>query len=176
MQFTYNHFQPIYPNETIRNQNKQESTVPEIELGNKSETDEPSSIENMVLSSRATHDIADMMSGDKLRWHRAASSLLRKQIKSRYEIYKNIITNLDYRIVQCESYQLQLESIPMFANPLVESKRANLSNMVNKMESEKTDEIRKHWSDQVKLYSELLNVLGEYQSSLRRSQILGVVK
>jgi len=54
----------------------------------------------------------------------------------------------------------------------VEAKRANLSNAINRMESEKSQEVVRCWSDQVRLYSELLTILGETQSAERRSKIL----
>lgn len=118
-------------------------------------------------------DITDLITKDKLGFLSASAKLLTKQIENRSQIKEDILTGIDYRINQCNSYLTTLESIwPEFLNPMVEAKRSNLSNMVTRMEMEKNSETAHCWSDQIRLQSELLKTLGDYQSVIRRSKLI----
>ncbi len=99
--------------------------------------------------------------------------LLRYLIDNRSQIRDDNMTNLNNRVLQCESYVVNLEDIwPAFGHPMVEAKKANLSHAVNGLESEKNQEMTRCWSDQARLYQELLTTIGEYRAAMRRSQLL----
>jgi hypothetical protein len=119
------------------------------------------------------HDIADVMIQDKLLMLRSTMQLLRYLIDDRSRIRDDNMTNLNNRVLQCESYVVNLEDIwPAFGHPMVEAKKANLSHAVNGLESEKNQEMTRCWSDQAPLYQELLTTIGEYRAAMRRSQLL----
>jgi len=119
------------------------------------------------------HDIADVMIQDKLLMLRSTMQLLRYLIDNRSQIRDDNMTNLNNRVLQCESYVVNLEDIfPAFGHPMVEAKKANLSHAVNGLESEKNQEMTRCWSDQARLYQELLTTIGEYRAAMRRSQLL----
>ncbi len=118
-------------------------------------------------------DIADVMIQDKLLMLRSTMQLLRYLIDNRSQIRDDNMTNLNNRVLQCESYVVNLEDIwPAFGHPMVEAKKANLSHAVNGLESEKNQEMTRCWSDQARLYQELLTTIGEYRAAMRRSQLL----
>ena len=118
-------------------------------------------------------DIADVMIQDKLLMLRSTMQLLRYLIDNRSQIRDDNMTNLNNRVLQCESYVVNLEDIfPAFGHPMVEAKKANLSHAVNGLESEKNQEMTRCWSDQTRLYQELLTTIGEYRAAMRRSQLL----
>jgi len=118
-------------------------------------------------------DIADVMVQDKLLMLRSTMQLLRYLIDNRSQIRDDNMTNLNNRVLQCESYVVNLEDIfPAFGHPMVEAKKANLSHAVNGLESEKNQEMTRCWSDQARLYQELLTTIGEYRAAMRRSQLL----
>ena len=118
-------------------------------------------------------DIADVMIQDKLLMLRSTMQLLRYLIDNRSQIRDDNMTNLNNRVLQCESYVVNLEDIwPAFGHSMVEAKKANLSHAVNGLESEKNQEMTRCWSDQARLYQELLTTIGEYRAAMRRSQLL----
>ena len=118
-------------------------------------------------------DIADVMIQDKLLMLRSTMQLLRYLIDNRSRIRDDNMTNLNNIVVHCESYVVKLEDIfSPFGNAMVEAKKANLSHAVNGLESEKNQEMTRCWSDQARLYQELLTTIGEYRAAMRRSQLL----
>ena len=118
-------------------------------------------------------DITDLITKDKLGFLSATAKLLTKQIENRSKIKEDILGSLDCKINQCSSYITTLESIwPEFLNPMVEAKKANLSNMSTRLEMEKNTETARCWSDQIRLQSELLKTLGDYQAVIRRSKLI----
>ncbi len=119
-----------------------------------------------------SNDIVDVMMQDKLLILRSTTQLLRGLIDNRSQIKQDNIKGLDYKILQCGNYLLDLEMFPFFTNSMVEAKRANLGNAINSLESEKNGEITRCWSDQSRLYQELLTTLAEYRTAIRRSQLL----
>ena len=127
---------------------------------------------NVPSINKSVTDITDLLTGDKLRFLEASARLIQQQITSRTRIKDENIYRLDYKILECSSYLTEMDFIPPFANPMVEAKRANLSHAINKMESEKNQEVARCWSDQIRLYSELLKTLGDIQTAERRSKIL----
>jgi hypothetical protein len=119
-----------------------------------------------------SQDVTDRIVEDKRRFFGATAELLRHLIDERSKIKEANIARLDYKILQCGSYLLNIESWPPLSNPLAEAKRSNLGHAINRMESEKNNEIARGWSDQARLYQELQKVLGDYQAVMRRSQLL----
>jgi len=135
---------------------------------------EPESLDSVIENTHAPgQDIADVMIQDKLMILRSSMQLLRYLIDNRSQIRDDNMTNLNNRVLQCESYVVNLEDIfPAFGHPMVEAKKANLSHAVNGLESEKNQEMTRCWSDQARLYQELLTTIGEYRAAMRRSQLL----
>jgi len=135
---------------------------------------EQESLDSIIENSQPQgQDIADVMIQDKLLMLRSTMQLLRYLIDNRAQIRDDNMTNLNNRVLQCESYVVNLEDIwPAFGHPMVEAKKANLSHAVNGLESEKNQEMTRCWSDQARLYQELLTTIGEYRAAMRRSQLL----
>jgi len=117
-------------------------------------------------------DIAGVMSQDKLLILRSTMQLLRGLIDNRSQIKQDNVAGLDNKILQCGNYLLDLDVWPAFSNGMVEGKRANLGNAINRLESEKNNEMSRCWSDQSRLYQELLSTFSEYRAAVRRSQLL----
>jgi len=117
-------------------------------------------------------DITDLIFQDKLKLLGTTASHLKYQIDTRLKLLNTNLSYIDDGILKCENYLVSIEALPMFTNPMVESKRANLSHEIAKLESEKRQEIVRCWSDQVRLYMDLLQTLGEYQTVKRRSYIV----
>ena len=117
-------------------------------------------------------DVADIIVQDKRRFLRATTELLKNLIDERSKIREDNIARLDYKILQCGSYLLNVDPWPPYSNPLVEGRRANLGHAINSLESEKNHETARCWSDQARLYQELQQTLGEYQAVIRRSRLL----
>ena len=109
---------------------------------------------------------------DKLELLGATAKLLEQLIENRSQIREENIAGIDYKITECRSYLVNLDKWPEISDPLVESKRANLGHATHKLAQEKNNEITRCWSDQARLYQELLKTLGEYRSLQRRAQLL----
>jgi len=65
-----------------------------------------------------------------------------------------------------------MESWPIFSNPIVEKRRADFQNTIQRLELEKRQEVTKCWKDNSPLYKELLETLGEQKNVQRRSKML----
>jgi hypothetical protein len=117
-------------------------------------------------------DVADMIVRDKRMLLRATTELLRNLIDNRSKIRDENITRLEYKISQCGSYLLNVKPWPPYSNSLVEARRANLGHAINRLESEKNQETARCWSDQARLYQELMKTLGDYRAASRRAQLL----
>ena len=103
---------------------------------------------------------------------KANISQLRQLIDDRTNIRDNNIYSIDYKIMQCRNYLLEMETWPIFSNSMVEAKRANLGHTITKLESERGMEVSKCWNDKVRLYQELLKTLGDYKSQMRKTSLL----
>ena len=117
-------------------------------------------------------DVTDLIMQDKTRIISTTARLLRHQIDARTNLMNDNLKYIDDKILQCGSYFHRLDGFPYFGNKLVEAKRSNLTNEISRLESEKRKEVVSSWSDKVRLYSDLMQSLGEYQNIIRRSQLL----
>ena len=117
-------------------------------------------------------DVTDLIMQDKTRIISTTARLLRHQIDARSNLMNDNIGNIDDKIVKCGGYLCQLEAFPDFGNKLVEAKRTNLNNEITRLESEKRKEVVSSWGDKVRLYSDLIQSLGEHQNIIRRTQLL----
>jgi len=117
-------------------------------------------------------DLTDLFVEDKLKLATANLKLLRHQITSRTKIRDDNISGLDYIIIQCDSYMLMLDNSPFLGSPDAEKKRSALGSTVTKLESEKNSEMVKWWGDLVRVYSSLMDAMAEYQTLIRRKQVL----
>jgi len=117
-------------------------------------------------------DIADVITNDKLKFLGTTAEHLKSQIEQRSKIRDDHVEDLDSMIMDCDTGVMNLESWPMFSNQMVEKKRADFKNVIQKLESEKKQEVLKCWKDQSSLYKELLETLGEYKNVQRRSNML----
>ena len=119
-----------------------------------------------------SQDVAERVMQDKRTFLRATTKLLKNLLDDRTRIKEENIARLDYKISECGSYLLNVEPWPPYSNPMVEARRANLGNAINRLESEKNHEVARCWSDQSRLYQELQQTLGEYQAVVRRSELV----
>ncbi|MFC1552103.1 hypothetical protein ACFL6P_05995 [Candidatus Latescibacterota bacterium] len=117
-------------------------------------------------------DVTDLIMQDKTRIISTTARLLRHQIDARTNLMNDNIGNIDDKIVKCGGYLCQLEALPYFGNKMVEAQRTNLNNEITRLESEKRKEVVSSWGDKVRLYSDLMQSLGEYQNIIRRTQLL----
>ena len=172
-----NYFQPnpnylVLDNKHLDRYDFRNSQNTPVALPDLTESNEDKLIDYQIRT-EYSGDITDLITKDKLGFLGASAKLLTKQIETRSTIRDDILNSLDYKINQCSSYLTTLESIwSEFINPMVEAKRSNLSNMSTRLEMEKNSETARCWSDQVRLQSELLKTLGDYQSVIRRSKLL----
>ncbi len=130
------------------------------------------SITKSANKSSSGSDIADVITNDKLRFLGATAEHLKSQIEQRSQIRDDHVNDLDSMIRECDIGVMNLESWPMFSNPMVEKKRADFKNIIQRLESEKKQEVLKCWKDNSPLYKELLETLGEYKNVQRRSKML----
>jgi hypothetical protein len=130
------------------------------------------SISETAKHSSSGSDIADVITNDKLKFLGATATHLKSQIDQRLKIRDDHIAELDSKIIECDTGLLNMELWPMFSNPMVEKRRADLQNVIQKLEMEKRQEITKCWKDQSPLYKELLETLGEHKNVKRRTKIL----
>ncbi len=117
-------------------------------------------------------DIADVITNDKLKFLGTTANHLKSQIEQRSKIRDDHVNDLDSMISECDVGVMNLESWPMFGNQMVEKKRADFKNSVQRLELEKKKEVLNCWKDQSSLYKELLETLGEYKNVQRRSKML----
>ena len=117
-------------------------------------------------------DIADVITNDKLKFLGATAKHLKYQIDHRSKIRDDQIADLDTKIMECDVGVMNLESWAMFSNPMVEKRRADLQNVIQRLEMEKRQEVTKCWKDQSPFYKELLETLGEHKNAKRRSKML----
>ena len=117
-------------------------------------------------------DVTDLIMQDKTRIISTTARLLRHQIDARTNLMNDNLKYIDDKIVKCGAYLHHLDSLPYFGNKLVDSRRSNLSNEITRLESEKRKEVVSSWSDKVRLYSDLMQSLGEHQNIIRRTQLL----
>ncbi len=124
------------------------------------------------MKSSSGSDIADVITNDKIKFLSTTAHHLKSQIEQRSKIRDNHVNDLDSMIMDCDTGVMNLESWPMFSNQLVEKKRADFKNVIQRLELEKKQEVLKCWKDQSSLYKELLETLGEYKNVQRRSKML----
>ncbi len=117
-------------------------------------------------------DIADTITNDKLKFLGTTANHLKSQIEERSRLRDDHVKDLDSMINECDVGVMNLESWPMFSNQMVEKKRADFKNSVQRLELEKKKETLNCWKDQSSLYKELLETLGEYKNVQRRSKML----
>ena len=118
-------------------------------------------------------DVTDLIMQDKLKLLGTNVALLRHQINERSKILDDNLATIEGKVMKCESYIDTLAQVwPAFANPMVEAKRGNLYHEMSNLNSQKLKETVDCWGDQVRLYSELLKTLGEYQAAARRFKLL----
>ena len=117
-------------------------------------------------------DITDLIFRDKADLMSATARMIQSQINARTTMMNENIAELDERIVAADNYRLEIENISDFVSPLVESRRASLSNEASRLEAEKRKELVSWWGDTIKLYSELMNILGDYRALSRKSELL----
>jgi hypothetical protein len=117
-------------------------------------------------------DVTDLIMQDKTRIISTTARLLRHQIDARTNLMNDNLKYIDDKILKCGAYLHQLDSLPYFGNKLVDSRRSNLSNEITRLESEKRKEVVSSWGDKVRLYSDLMQSLGEHQNIIRRTQLL----
>lgn len=122
--------------------------------------------------SNSGSDIADTITNDKIKFLGTTANHLKSQIEERSRLRDNHVKDLDSMISECGTGVMNLESWPMFSNQMVEKKRADFKNSVQRLELEKKKEILNCWKDQSSLYKELLETLGEYKNVQRRSKML----
>jgi hypothetical protein len=182
---------PYYPPEVYYKDNKAATAVPgniqQYPTASKYSTQEnplamnnpflpanTETLETMINDTREYGlDISDLVMKDKLKLIGTTASMLKRQIDERSKIRDDNLLSMDYRIMQCESYLDNLDQAWQFLeNPMVESKRDNLYHEISNLQNNKLQEAVKCWSDQVRLYSELLTTLGEYQAAIRRFKLL----
>ena len=130
------------------------------------------SITKSSSSNSGGSDIADLITNDKMKFLGTTAEHLKSQIEQRSKIRDDHVEDLDSMIMDCDVGVMNLESWPMFSNMMVEKKRADFKNVVQRLESEKKQEVLKCWKDQSSLYKELLETLGEYKNVQRRSKML----
>jgi hypothetical protein len=131
------------------------------------------SLEAMVHDTKTYGlDVTDLIMKDKVNLLGTTARLLRNHIDARTNLMNDNLKDIDDKIVKCDCYLLQIEAFPYFVNKMIEAKRTNLSNEITRLESERRGEIVTAWSDKIRLYSELIEALGEYQSHVRRSQLI----
>ena len=117
-------------------------------------------------------DIADTITNDKIKFLGTTANHLKSQIEERSRLRDDHVKDLDSMISECDTGVMNLESWPMFSNQMVEKKRADFKNSVQRLELEKKKEVLNCWKDQSSLYRELLETLGEYKNVQRRSKML----
>ena len=133
----------------------------------------PGSIESMVCDLPSDNmDITDRIIKDKISLLGTTARILRHQIDERNKMYADNIRYIDYKIIKCECYLLNIDGFPPFINKMIEGQRTNLSNEIAHLETEKRKEIVNNWGDKVKLYADLIQTLGEYQNAIRRAKII----
>jgi hypothetical protein len=130
------------------------------------------SITKTPVKSSSGSDIADVITNDKIKFLSTTAHHLKSQIEQRSKIRDDHVDDLDSMIMDCDTGVMNLESWPMFSNQMVEKKRADFKNVIQRLESEKKQEVLKCWKDQSSLYKELLETLGEYKNVQRRSKML----
>ena len=131
------------------------------------------SIEAMIHDTKTYGlDVTDLIMQDKTRLISTTARLLRHQIDARTNLMNDNLKDIDDKILQCGSYFHQLDGFPYFGNKLVEAKRSNICNTITKLESDRRKEIVSSWSDKLRIYSDLMQSLGEYQNIIRRKQLL----
>ena len=80
-------------------------------------------------------DVTDMVLHDRVRILGSAVRLLHQQLENRAKIHENSFASIDYKIVQCDTYIIQLEHWHPFVNPLVDAKRGNLYHEISNLET-----------------------------------------
>ena len=88
-------------------------------------------------------DIADVITGDKLKFLGATAKHLKYQIDHRAKIRDDQIEDLDSKISECDVSLMNMESWAMFSNPMVEKRRSDLQNVIQRLEMEKRQEVTK---------------------------------
>jgi ATP-dependent protease HslVU (ClpYQ) ATPase subunit len=130
------------------------------------------SISETAKNTSSGSDIADVITNDKLKFLGATATHIKSQIDQRSKIRDDHIADLDSKIIECDVGLMNMELWPMFSNPMVERRRADLQNVIQRLEMEKRQEITKCWKDQSPLYKELLETLGEHKNVNRRTKML----
>lgn len=167
-----NYSQTSYIVENNYSQPKDQNSIVEDSLGISYFPSLDYSISNKEKMSSSGSDIADVITNDKIKFLGTTANHLKSQIELRSKIRDDHVNDLDSMIMECDTGVMNLESWPMFSNMMVEKKRADFKNVIQKLESEKKQEVLKCWKDQSSLYKELLETLGEYKNVQRRSKML----
>jgi hypothetical protein len=167
-----NYYKPSYIVENDYSQSQDQNPIDNNSIGHSYFPNLDYAINNSANKSSSCSDIADVITNDKLKFLGATAEHLKSQIELRSKIRDDHVNDLDSMIMECDTGVMNLESWPMFSNQMVEKKRADFKNVIQKLESEKKQEVLKCWKDQSSLYKELLETLGEYKNVQRRSKML----
>lgn len=131
------------------------------------------SLEHLIHNTKTYGmDISDLILGDRLKALGNTVQLFTNELDSRSKILQKNIKDIDYKIVRCEGYLINLEHFSPYVNKMMESKRLNLSNEIMRLESERRQEINRYWSDKIRFSTELVKSMGEYQAAIRKASIL----
>ncbi len=131
------------------------------------------SIDSIQQKDTSSFDIVGTFLNDKLYMFRSNIKLLKTLVENRSHIRDDHLNHLDYKIHECRNYLINLEAWPAFGNQMVESKRAGLGQAITRLETEKSIEKSRCWSDQSRLYQELQNVFTEYSALQRKNKLIG---
>ncbi len=74
------------------------------------------------------------------------------------------LADLDKKVMDCDVGLMNMESWAPFSNKMVEKRRADLQNVIQRLEMEKRQEVTRCWKDLSPLYKELLETLGEHKN------------
>ncbi|MDD3557308.1 MAG: hypothetical protein PHW27_01935 [Melioribacteraceae bacterium] len=167
-----NYYKPSYIVENNYNQSKDQNSIENNHVGFSYFPSLDYSITKSENKSTSGSDIADVITNDKSKFLYATAEHLKSQIEQRSKIRDDHIADLDSKIMECDTALMNMESWPIFSNPMVEKRRADFQNTIQRLELEKRQEVTKCWKDNSPLYKELLETLGEHKNVQRRSKML----
>jgi hypothetical protein len=133
-------------------------------------------IEDLLISlSPATENLAEELVKEKLRFQKASLDQIINLINEREHARENNLNSIESELIKA---QAELFPYKCIVYPLVpdNKRKSTLERAISELESRRRQEDVSCWKDTLKLWQQLLEVIAEYRATLRKAQVLLIVK
>jgi hypothetical protein len=125
----------------------------------------------LACPSDPLENLAEEVIKDKLRFKKASLDQVIDLINEREQVKDNNIASIESELikVQIELFPYKCIVYPLFPD---NKRKSNLERAISELESHRRQEEISCWKDTLKLWLQLIEIITEYRTTLRKAQIL----